>query len=193
VETSRRCQGGDGRKVALLKFYCGHRDVKKGLIKGNHDGVLRIIDEFASTVKRPPCLGREKGKFISDILDSPSSPRPQSIVECGTYVGYSAIMLGAKLKRRGGEHLFTFEPNIRFATIARTLITQAGLDGIVKVVGGWPTRSKLRDMAEKNGRTYKADIVLSQRVFAQALYLVLRVIWSGQPRYRLFDGHTCSE
>ena len=107
--TSRQYQGEDGREMALLKFYYDHHDVKDGLSKGNLDSVLRIPNRRVRQHRRGVSyLGREEGKFISDLLDNSSSPQSQSIIECGTHVGCSAIMVGVELKRRGGKHLFTF-------------------------------------------------------------------------------------
>ncbi|RAL17703.1 O-methyltransferase [Aspergillus homomorphus CBS 101889] len=108
------------------------------------EAVLAAIDEFGQTQNFLMNVGEEKGKIVTDII---MNRKPETIVEIGGYIGYSAIMFGNALRRAGGQRYISLELTPKFATTERALIAFAGLDDTVEIREG-PCRESLRQLAE---------------------------------------------
>lgn len=100
-------------------------------------------------------VGTYKGKIISDLIES---KKPQTMLEIGGYVGYSAILFGKALRDAGGKRYMSLEQNAEFASIARSLVALAGLDDIVTIVEG-PCRKTLRQLSQNPEYAAPWDII----------------------------------
>ena len=94
------------------------------------DLVLKRIQEYARR-RWLPIIGPEKGRILADVIHR---HHPKRILEVGTLVGYSAIIMGREVER-GGE-IITIEIDENAAETACRNIQEAGLSDIVKVVTG---------------------------------------------------------
>ncbi|KAI1415859.1 S-adenosyl-L-methionine-dependent methyltransferase [Hypoxylon sp. FL1857] len=122
---------GDGREIELLHFIYGHPRLED--VRGNPQKVLDAIDEYGRTRKYLMNVGEYKSKIVTDLI---KEEKPQTIVELGGYVGYSAIAFGKALHEVGGGRYYSFEMNPEFAAVISSLVDLAGLDDTVKVVVG---------------------------------------------------------
>lgn len=89
-------------------------------------------------------VGNEKGKIVSEVI---TNVKPNTIVELGGYVGYSAIQFGNELKKAGGSKYISLEVHPGFAKVSTALIKLAGLDDIVEVRVG-ACRDSLRELSK---------------------------------------------
>ena len=118
-------QVGDGREERVA------RKVLSNARRGDADDVIRTIDDFAYQESFLMNVGDEKGKILDAALER---SHPRTILELGTYVGYSAIRMGRKLHEEG--RLYSIEFKEANAAIARKIINHAGLSDRVQVVVG---------------------------------------------------------
>ncbi|KAJ2740376.1 hypothetical protein GGI20_005843, partial [Coemansia sp. BCRC 34301] len=72
-----------------------------------------------------------QGAFMRHLV---SAQRPQSVLELGSYIGYSTIWLAHGLQSVPGSTLCTCENDPNIAYIAEENIKRAGLTGTVRVV-----------------------------------------------------------
>ena len=75
-------------------------------------------------------VGPAKGKIVTDLI---AEVKPETMVELGGYVGYSAVLFGDALRRAGGKRYLSLERNPEFAAVSRSLVDLAGLSDIVKI------------------------------------------------------------
>lgn len=142
----------DGREIELLHFVYSHP--KLASMRGNPQAVLDAIDEFGRTKKYLMNIGEYKSKTVVDRI---RQHRPETFVECGAYVGYSAIAFGAAVKEAGGKRYWSLEHNAEFAAVTTMLVDLAGLSDLVKVVVGAVSDSVTR--LHKEGKLKKIDFL----------------------------------
>ncbi|KAJ5709447.1 catechol O-methyltransferase 1 [Penicillium malachiteum] len=135
----------DGREERLLEFIRAHPDYND--MQGSPEKILAAIDQYGRTTDFLMNVGKEKGKIVAEDL----IPRfkPDLMVELGGYVGYSALLFGAALKRSGGRKYLSLEASSKFAAISSSLIELAGLDDIVEIRIG-PCRESLRKLRQSH-------------------------------------------
>lgn len=106
---------------AIDKYISNHTSPESDVLgKLNRETHLRILN--------PRMLsGHIQGKFLEMIS---RMIRPESILEIGTYTGYSAICLAKGLKNGGILH--TIEINQELEIIARDYIAKAGLQNVIR-------------------------------------------------------------
>ncbi|KAJ5220310.1 hypothetical protein N7468_009514 [Penicillium chermesinum] len=121
----------DGREVDLLHYIYGRKDIKE--IRNNPQKVLAAIDDYHSQFNVLMNIGPTKGAHIVNLLDE---RKPSTMVELGSYVGYSAILFAEALSKNGGKQYLGLELNPEMAAVANQLIDLAGLQGIAKVLVG---------------------------------------------------------
>ena len=85
-------------------------------------------------------LGQHKLKHIREVLTT-VDPKPKTVVELGTDVGYSALALGAIMKdiwgaERAGVKIWSLKLEPRWAAITNEFLDIAGLRDMVEVVVG---------------------------------------------------------
>ena len=122
----------------------GGNDISKS---EKSDIVLQIIDEFCLSRHWMMHVGKEKGMIVQEFLTeccnnhqneevkSSITPRSLTLVELGTYCGYSSILLAkTMLELKKPFHLFTIEVDRGNASVASELIQLASLDKHISVL-----------------------------------------------------------
>lgn len=94
------------------------------------DRVLREI-ELASEKEFLPIVGHDRGRVLVQVL---RRTRPKRVLEVGTLVGYSAILMAKNLD--SDARLVTIEIDIEEAEIAKKNIVQTNLAHIIQVIVG---------------------------------------------------------
>lgn len=91
-------------------------------------------------------IGKLKGAHVCKLIDQ---EKPSTMIELGSYVGYSAILFGDALSRNGGKRFLGLELNPEMAAVANQLISLAGLQDISKVIVG-SSDDLLKELVEDN-------------------------------------------
>lgn len=94
--------------------------------------MLDLIDEFATRYDFMN-VGAVKGKVVTELI---TERKPQTMIELGGYVGYSAILFGDAVRRAGGRRYYSLEVNPEYAAIANMLLDLAGLRDFVRILIG---------------------------------------------------------
>ena len=104
--------------------------VYKHATKNNPESVIKTIDNFCWTKHWMMHVGDEKGKILSDIIEKET---PTTVLELGTYCGYSTIRIASKMNGK----VYTIDPDIGIIdTVTKKLVEFAGLqDKIVFLTG----------------------------------------------------------
>ncbi len=93
------------------------------------DLVLKEIEDHPE--KYPIVIGPERGKVLDQVM---AEHRPKSVLEVGTFVGYSAIRMGRLLPK--GGRIVCVDKDGKIAAVAEANIAKAGLkDSITVKVG----------------------------------------------------------
>ncbi|MBI2546724.1 O-methyltransferase [Candidatus Woesearchaeota archaeon] len=91
--------------------------------------VLARIEE-ETKYRFMPIVGRKKGKLLEELV---KRRKPKAILEIGTLVGYSAILMARNMK---AGRIITIERSIRNAKQAEKNIKDAGFGNKVQVLAG---------------------------------------------------------
>jgi len=119
-------QLGDGTERRCAEF------ARAETIPSNPDDFLQAVDRsYASDAGTMMHLGPARGGYLDAVL---VACMPMSVLEVGTYIGYSAIRIGRLLSEPA--HLWTIEPNPENAELAEANLAHCGLSGQVTVVRG---------------------------------------------------------
>ncbi|XP_049341959.1 catechol O-methyltransferase A [Astyanax mexicanus] len=121
--------------------------VQKNATKGNPESVISAIDYFCKHSEWAMNVGDEKGSILDSVV---SEVNPSTVLELGTYCGYSAVRIARLLSP--GSKLITLEFNPANAAIARQIIAFAGLQDKVFLVEG-PSGDMIPKMKERFGIT----------------------------------------
>ena len=170
-------------------------------MKNNPDRILEAMDEFANQKEFLIVIGPEKGTILSNLI---LENKPRVLVELGGYVGYSAILFAKQMRAQASDarpvHVWSLEKEEQFATIARDLISLAGLQDCVTVVTG-PADESLKKLKE-DGKIDRIDFLFLDHVedlYEQDLKLAMdelkllpenscivadNVLRPGAPKYR---------
>jgi predicted O-methyltransferase YrrM len=97
---------------------------------GSAERVLRRI-EGSDRWRYLPIVGRDRGRVLVELV---RRHRPRRILEVGTFVGYSAILMGRELGR--DSEIVTIEMDREAAELARRNIQEAGIEPRVEVLVG---------------------------------------------------------
>jgi predicted O-methyltransferase YrrM len=92
--------------------------------------VLRGIEEMTKK-QFLPIVGPKKGKVLRKVI---REIRPKRVLEVGTLIGYSAVLIGKELE--SDAHLTTIEIHANEARIARANIKKAQISPTVDVIVG---------------------------------------------------------
>lgn len=106
------------------------------------DKVIDIIQKCQARTFLP-IIGPQKGKVLEQIV---KSEKPKRILEIGTLIGYSSILMARHLPK-GGE-IVTVEIDKESAEAAVTNVNEAYMDKKIKVVVGDATK-KIKKIAGK--------------------------------------------
>jgi predicted O-methyltransferase YrrM len=94
------------------------------------DDVLHLI-ERASEKNFLPIIGPEKGKFL---VEEVRKAKPRHVLEIGTLIGYSAILMGKELEK--AAEIVTIEIHQDEAELAGKNIVRANIPAKVKIITG---------------------------------------------------------
>jgi predicted O-methyltransferase YrrM len=94
------------------------------------EGLLKELENFAESNK-VPIIQKEVAKLLELMVQI---TKPGSILELGTAIGYSAILMN--LSSGGGSLVTTIERDEKMLEYARANIASAGLEDKIKVVPG---------------------------------------------------------
>jgi predicted O-methyltransferase YrrM len=94
------------------------------------DKVLREIEKMTKK-KFLPIIGPHKGRVLVEVV---RSIRPKRVLEVGTLIGYSTILIAKELEKKA--HLITIEINSDEAEIARQNLSRARVPPTVEVIVG---------------------------------------------------------
>ncbi len=100
------------------------------MIINKAETVLRELEKLAAN-KSLPITGPEKGKVLTQII---REVQPIRVLEVGTLIGYSAILIGKHL--RHDAHLITLEIQAEDARIAEENIQRAEIPLVIEVIIG---------------------------------------------------------
>jgi len=92
--------------------------------------ILKEI-EIQAEKESLPIIGPEKGKVLAEMV---RKHKPQRILEIGTLVGYSAILLAENLPESG--EIITLEISQPSFEIAKENIKKSGLENKIKIIFG---------------------------------------------------------
>jgi predicted O-methyltransferase YrrM len=116
---------GDGHMIC----YDYINEYIRKTIRGN-EGVLAELEEFAR-VEHVPVIQPEVGRLLAVLA---SMARPERILEVGTAIGYSAILMAGYLAPEG--RIDTIERYELMSERAEANIKRAGLDKVIHVMKG---------------------------------------------------------
>lgn len=120
-----------GTEEALFMF------VKNNSTMGDTLAVLRAIDEFCYKRHWMMHIGDKKLSFLYDAIDTMKSlhcnEAKRSLVELGSYCGYSAISIASRLEA-GRDMLYSVENNEQCCGWTQRLVDYAGVSDRVTVI-----------------------------------------------------------
>lgn len=125
-----RTQHDDARELKLLNFVFDQPNLDE--IQGHPQKVLDLIDEFGKQFFFIN-VGIEKGQIVADLINE---TKPQTMIELGSYVGYSAVLFGDAVRRNGGKRYLSLELNPLYAAITKMMVELAGLRDFVTIIVG---------------------------------------------------------
>lgn len=161
----------------IQKYVEHHTEEESALLQ-------KINKETHSQVLRPRMLsGHLQGRVLSMFS---SMIRPKSILEIGTYTGYSAICLAEGMDPEG--HLFTIDKNDELESRVRRYFSEAKLEEKVTYLIGdamqvIPDLSQTFDLvfidADKLNYTHYYDMTF-EKVRPGGYFIIDNVLWSGK-------------
>jgi len=96
----------------------------------NADKILKEIEEKAET-EFLPIVGPERGKILAEEI---RKARPKRVLEVGTLIGYSAILMGKELDKKA--QITTIENHAEEAKAAENNIRRAEIPPKIEVLTG---------------------------------------------------------
>jgi predicted O-methyltransferase YrrM len=100
------------------------------MILSKADKVLKKIERMAKK-EFLPIVGQDKGQVLVEVIHKMS---PKRILEVGTLIGYSAILMAKELE--SDAHLITIEIHADEAKMARENISKAEVEPTIDVIVG---------------------------------------------------------
>lgn len=94
------------------------------------DQVLREIEEFGNR-QFIPVIGPKKGKILTDVI---TEHKPRMVLEVGTFIGYSAILMAKHLP--SDARVTSIEIDGATAQTAQRNIARAGFSDKIRVIVG---------------------------------------------------------
>lgn len=116
--------------------------------------VIKLIDDFGVQHHYLMNVGARKGQIVTKLI---AEHKPRTMVELGSYVGYSTVLFAAAARDHGGKEYISFEREPRFARVASAMVDLAGLTNFVRFVIGPSSSSLVRE--QRDGRLDRADMV----------------------------------
>ncbi|XP_078277388.1 catechol O-methyltransferase-like [Rhinoraja longicauda] len=134
---------GTSRENRILQY------VMQNAVQGDAKSVVENIDKYCREKEWAMNVGDEKGAILDRVLEETN---PSTVLELGTYCGYSALRIIRVLKP--GARLMTVEFNPINADIARQIFHFAGVEEKVEILEG-----ASQDIIPQLTRQHKVDTV----------------------------------
>ncbi|XP_078083793.1 catechol O-methyltransferase-like [Mustelus asterias] len=116
---------GRSKEERILEF------VLQNAVKGDAKSVVDNIDKYCREKEWAMNVGDEKGAILDRVLEEAN---PLTVLELGTYCGYSALRMVRVL--RSGARLLTIEFNPANANIAKQIFRFAAVEDKVEILEG---------------------------------------------------------
>lgn len=125
----------------------------------------KVLKEIEKMTEKEfhPIIGPQKGKVLVDAL---RETKPKRILEVGTHIGYSAVLMGKELE--SDAHLITIEIHADEAKTARENVRRAGIPPKVEVTVG----DAIEEIPKLKGSFDFVFIDADKREYLQYLRLV---------------------
>ncbi|XP_062929289.1 catechol O-methyltransferase-like isoform X1 [Mobula hypostoma] len=116
---------GTSRESRILEY------VLRNAVRGDAKSVVDNIDNYCREKEWAMNVGDEKGAILDRVLEETN---PSTVLELGTYCGYSALRMVCVLKP--GARLLTIEFNPTSARVAKQIFHFAGVENKVELLEG---------------------------------------------------------
>ena len=125
--------------IAAFAFEVSGADAPDRQDEPDVSRVQPVIDEVEKIclAKTVFMIGRRKAERLAELV---REKKPETVVECGTAIGYSGLWIARELKRAGKGHLVTMEISPSRARQAEASFRKAGLEKFVTVQVGDATK-----------------------------------------------------
>ncbi|CAE7658262.1 LRTOMT [Symbiodinium sp. CCMP2592] len=175
---------GDLRKEHTLLDFVRRRAQVNDLF-----AVLRAIEDFAESRKWLKVAGGRKAALLKGSL------RPgDRVVEFGTYMGYSAMLMASRLRELGGGgRVVSCDVNAQTWPFARELLAWAGVGSSevelkIGIAGDWLASGQLGEidvlLLDHRGTVYQEDLKAAEpHLSRQARVLADNVLLPGAPLF----------
>ncbi|MHC4507287.1 MAG: O-methyltransferase [Planctomycetota bacterium] len=134
-----RCVAALVLVMAALSYEVGAGEAPDKRDQTDVSQVQPVIDEVEKTCLKKTVfmIGRRKARRLAELV---REKRPETVLECGTAIGYSGLWIARELKRAGKGHLVTMEISPSRARQAEASFRKAGLEKFVTVRTGDATK-----------------------------------------------------
>eukprot|EP00929_Paragymnodinium_shiwhaense_P107227 TRINITY_DN73302_c0_g1_i1.p1 TRINITY_DN73302_c0_g1~~TRINITY_DN73302_c0_g1_i1.p1 ORF type:complete len:1147 (-),score=266.32 TRINITY_DN73302_c0_g1_i1:43-3483(-) len=172
---------GASKQASVLEF------VKRFAKRGDLDGVIDSIEEYAKRYDWLKVAGGPKARLLEGCLQC-----GDAVIECGTFVGYSALVMARQLRKLGGGSVTTVDVDAASACIARQVIEWAGAEDVVTSRIGrandWLTSGKLGKInvlvLDHRGTMYHEDLKAAESSLVSGARVIAdNVLLPGAPLF----------
>jgi predicted O-methyltransferase YrrM len=131
-----------------------------------------VLGEIEAMTERQflPIVGRRKVRILVDVI---RRVKPKRVLEVGTLIGYSAVLMGKELE--SDAHLMSIEIHADEARVARKNVEKARIQPEVKVIGG----DALKVLPKSSGKFDLVFIDADKTEYLQYLQLIERMLHKG--------------
>jgi predicted O-methyltransferase YrrM len=146
-------------------------DYIESFIQTNNPVINRLADEYNNRIDISPCIGLQSGRFITWLI---SLTKAKKIVEFGTCIGYSTVVLADAAKNNNGS-LIAIEKSPNHCKEALENLKEANLDKYVEIING-KAEIELEKLEEP------IDFILQdslKAIYPQMLDICIRKLKSG--------------
>ncbi|CAF2716754.1 unnamed protein product [Rotaria sp. Silwood2] len=161
--------------------------------RGDIENVIDTIDKFGWTKQWLMNIGDRKGKILDDAI---RTRKPKTILELGTFLGYSSLRMAAQLPN--DALIISIEINPESAKIAHTIHKHAGVENRIKIIvdsteNVIPHLNKTFHInkfdlifIDHDGAAYLPDFMLLEQynlIKSGTMIVADNVIYPGAPKY----------
>ncbi|CAK8684743.1 unnamed protein product [Clavelina lepadiformis] len=166
--------------------------VRKTVKPGDASNMIATIDNYCYTVESGMNVGDVKGKILDDIV---LETNPTTVLELGTFCGYSALRIARNLPEN--SRFFTVEFNPEHAAVAKEIIHTAGMDDKIQMLIG-PSQEMIPQFkgmgvshfdlvfVDHEKDLYKPDVILLEKeglLKKGSVIVADNVVYPGSPDY----------
>lgn len=146
-------KSGKSQPMRMLEF------VLKDPMSRSPEEIMKKLDRFGWEVEWHMSLGDAKAEIVRDIVKrvvaQRESPDPLTIVECGSYAGYSTLLLGSTA--RESDNVISIESNAQFSEISAKMCAMAGIRNVSFIAK--PTAEAIQEIHAEVLHTKPVDIL----------------------------------